>query len=187
MEPVTDVHLASGDGARALESELLGAGTTSVWRKVWIRALAFAIVLAGLATVGAVAMARGPSVPSGYDHAVQAGSSWIKPVPSTPKRTQRAAITLHDVPAPPTGVTADGKVILNEATAEELTRLPSVGMKRATAIVRLRKRLKRFRRVTSLLRIRGIGVRTLKKIRPHLVLDRPKPNKGDRVRNNTEK
>ena len=69
------------------------------------------------------------------------------------------------------GITADGKVILNLATAEELTRLPGVGAKRAEAIVRLRERLKRFRRPTDLLRVRGIGVRSLKRLTPHFVLD----------------
>ena len=69
------------------------------------------------------------------------------------------------------GITADGKVILNVATAEELTRLPGVGPKRAAAIVRLRSRLKRFRRATELLRVRGIGPKTLRKMLPHLTLD----------------
>jgi competence protein ComEA len=77
------------------------------------------------------------------------------------------------------GVTEDGRVILNTATAIELTRLPGVGPKRAEAIVQLRNRLKRFRRTTDLLRVRGIGVRTLKKMLPHLVLDPPAPAPSD--------
>lgn len=75
-------------------------------------------------------------------------------------------------PAP--GLTSDGKVILNVASAEVLTRLPGVGVRRAQAIIQLRERLKRFRRTSDLLRVRGIGVRSLKRMLPHLVLDPPK-------------
>ncbi len=73
------------------------------------------------------------------------------------------------------GVTADGKVILNAASADELTRLPGVGKRRAEAIVELRTRLKRFRRVQDLLRVKGIGPRSLKRLMPHMVLDEPAP------------
>ena len=76
-------------------------------------------------------------------------------------------------PSPTPGLTADGKVILNTADAATLTRLPRVGGKRAQAIVVLRERLGRFRRPTDLLRVRGIGVKTLRKMLPHLVLDPP--------------
>jgi competence protein ComEA len=62
---------------------------------------------------------------------------------------------------------------LNEASAAELTQLPGVGQKRAEAIVALRTRLKRFRQLTDLLRVKGIGPRGLKRMLPHLVLDAP--------------
>jgi len=48
-----------------------------------------------------------------------------------------------------------------------------VGPKRAQAILALRERLKRLRRPTDLLRIRGIGPKTLRKMRSHFVLDVP--------------
>jgi competence protein ComEA len=72
--------------------------------------------------------------------------------------------------APP-GITPDGKVILNRASAEELTKLPGVGMKRAQAIVSLRTKLKRFKQPNDLLRVKGIGPRSLQRMLPHLVLD----------------
>ncbi len=77
-------------------------------------------------------------------------------------------------PAP--GVTPDGKVILNTASVDELTRLPGVGQKRAQKIVELRTRIKRFRKPTDLLRVRGIGVKSLRKMLPHLVVDPPPPS-----------
>ncbi|MES1183140.1 MAG: helix-hairpin-helix domain-containing protein [Myxococcales bacterium] len=94
-----------------------------------------------------------------------------------------AAATLAAEPAPsgapapsggaPAGITADGKVILNLASADELTKLPGVGMKRATAIVALRTKLKRFKHPSDLLRVKGIGPRGLQRMLPHLVLDPP--------------
>jgi competence protein ComEA len=73
-----------------------------------------------------------------------------------------------------TGMTEDGKVILNQASASDLRHLPGVGQKRADAILALRTRLGRFKQVNDLLRVKGIGVRGLKKILPHVVLDAPK-------------
>lgn len=78
-------------------------------------------------------------------------------------------------PVAPPGVTADGKIIINTASASELERLPGVGTKRAAAIIKLRIRLKKFRRPTDLLRVRGIGVRTLRKMLPLLVVNPPPP------------
>ena len=75
--------------------------------------------------------------------------------------------------AAPPGITPEGKVILNLASAEELTKLPGVGLKRATAIVALRTKLKRFKHATDLLRVKGIGPRGLQRMLPHLVLDAP--------------
>jgi competence protein ComEA len=66
-------------------------------------------------------------------------------------------------------------VVLNLATEAELVKLPGVGRKRAQAILRLRKRLRRFRSLRQLLRVRGIGFRLLKRIKKHVVLDPPPP------------
>ncbi|MEO7035830.1 MAG: helix-hairpin-helix domain-containing protein [Polyangiaceae bacterium] len=74
------------------------------------------------------------------------------------------------------GMTDDGKVILNLATVADLRHLPGVGAKRADAILALRARLGHFRNVNELMRVKGIGVRGLKKILPHVVLDAPKPS-----------
>ena len=112
---------------------------------------------------------------------------------ATPSATPALAAAAHDAephaaapsaetppvaePAPgnaaPPGITPEGKVILNAASAEELTKLPGVGLKRATAIVALRTKLKRFKHATDLLRVKGIGPRGLQRMLPHLVLDAP--------------
>jgi competence protein ComEA len=99
---------------------------------------------------------------------------------TTPAANDTAANGSERGPAAPaagsaeSGLTTDGKVILNTATVAQLDRLPSVGLKRAEQIVALRERLGRFKSLNDLLRIKGIGVRSLKKMLPMLVLDPPK-------------
>ncbi|MCS6797821.1 MAG: ComEA family DNA-binding protein [Myxococcota bacterium] len=66
---------------------------------------------------------------------------------------------------------AEGVVNVNTASAEELERLPGIGPARAAAILELRQRLGgRFRTVEDLLRVRGIGRATLRRLRPMMVL-----------------
>lgn len=68
---------------------------------------------------------------------------------------------------------AAGVVNLNTASAEELERLPGIGPTRATAILALRARLGRFARLEQLLRVKGIGRATFRKLRPLLSLTGP--------------
>jgi competence protein ComEA len=42
--------------------------------------------------------------------------------------------------------------------------------------VELRTKMKGFRKVSDLLRVKGIGVRSLRKLEPQLVLDVPTPS-----------
>ncbi|MBN1608125.1 MAG: helix-hairpin-helix domain-containing protein [Polyangiaceae bacterium] len=109
---------------------------------------------------------------AGAEPAAEPSSSQAAPAPQAPAADGSPS---GDAGAGPSGITPDGKVVLNLADAEELTRLPSVGPKRAQAILALRARLKRFRRATDLLRVRGIGPKTLKRMLPHLVVDAPAP------------
>ncbi len=71
------------------------------------------------------------------------------------------------------GVTPDGRVILNQANVQELTLLPGIGVKRAEQIVELRERLGGFKRISDLLRVRGIGSKSLRKLMPYLILNPP--------------
>lgn len=68
---------------------------------------------------------------------------------------------------------ADGRMVLNRAGLLELQRLPGIGAKRAASILELRGRLGRFARISDLLRVKGIGRRTLERLSPQLVLDAP--------------
>jgi competence protein ComEA len=64
-------------------------------------------------------------------------------------------------------------VALNTATVDDLRRLPGIGPKRADAIVALRSRLGRFRAIEDLLKVKGIGRATLRRLRPLVRLDAP--------------
>jgi competence protein ComEA len=54
---------------------------------------------------------------------------------------------------------------------DDLRRLPGIGQKRADAILALRTRLGRFRAIEDLLKVKGIGRATLKRLRPLVRLD----------------
>jgi competence protein ComEA len=74
--------------------------------------------------------------------------------------------------APPRGrATPEDPVFLNQATLADLRRLPGVGAKKAQAILALRDRLRHFRQVEDLLKVKGIGRASLKKLRPLVRLD----------------
>jgi competence protein ComEA len=74
---------------------------------------------------------------------------------------------------------AEDPVILNTAAADDLRRLPGIGQKRADAILALRTRLGRFRAIEDLLKVKGIGRATLKRLRPLVRLDGPTPPPPD--------
>jgi competence ComEA-like helix-hairpin-helix protein len=118
-----------------------------------------------------------PSHAPAHAHAPVAAAPSVATPPQAAPAPHSAEAPPAAEPAPggsaPAGTTPDGKVILNLASAEELTKLPGVGMKRATAIVALRTKLKRFKHATDLLRVKGIGPRGLQRMLPHLVLDAP--------------
>lgn len=73
---------------------------------------------------------------------------------------------------------AAGVVNLNTATEEELQLLPGVGPTRAAAIVAYRKRHGNFRKVEELTRVKGFGLKTLRKLKPYLTVSGPTTFKG---------
>jgi competence protein ComEA len=66
-----------------------------------------------------------------------------------------------------------GVVNINEASVEELMRLPGIGQRRAEAIIALRERLSGFKRLPQLMQVRGIGRKTFRRLRPWLALQGP--------------
>jgi competence protein ComEA len=70
------------------------------------------------------------------------------------------------------GKGVDGVVNLNTAPAELLSLLPGVGPAKAGAIVTYRSR-RPFRTVDELVRIKGIGRKMVRRLRPHLAAAGP--------------
>ena len=70
-------------------------------------------------------------------------------------------------------VAPSGVVNLNTASSEELERLPGIGPSRAKAILELRSRIKRFARIDDVLRVKGIGRATFRRLRPYLTVEGP--------------
>ncbi len=62
-------------------------------------------------------------------------------------------------------------VSLNEATREEMERLPGVGPALAARIVEHRERFGRFRRAEHLLLVRGFGERRFLRLRPYVTVE----------------
>jgi len=65
-----------------------------------------------------------------------------------------------------------GVVNINTATVKQLQKLPGVGPSKARRIVEYRKK-RPFRRVRDLRRVKGIGRKTLAKMKGHLVVKGP--------------
>ena len=62
------------------------------------------------------------------------------------------------------------RIHVNSATAELLASLPGIGMVRAQAIVEDRSRNGRYHKLEDLVRVRGIGVATVERLRPLVVV-----------------
>lgn len=83
---------------------------------------------------------------------------------------------------------ASGVVNINTATEEQLVRLPGIGPSKARAILALRTQMGGFSKVENLLRVRGIGRKTLQKLNPMLTLKgettlvSSKPSKNDQTK-----
>jgi competence ComEA-like helix-hairpin-helix protein len=131
-----------------------------------------------LSLVGRFAAAGGrvPPAPASVLPAASALAAVAMAAPSAAPVADAAA-------APPVQhsarATPDDPVYLNEATVEDLRRLPGIGPKRALAVLALRQRLGRFRQIEDLLRVRGIGRATLRRLRPLVRLGHPPAPPGD--------
>ncbi|MRG96842.1 ComEA family DNA-binding protein [Polyangium spumosum] len=160
----------------AIAARVRGSAWTPLAGKAALGALGFL----ALAFVGSGAAADlmprrvgtylGPPVTS-------ASASAAPPAPAADAgaETAAAADAAADAAAatPITAITADGRVILNLATEDDLRKLPGVGATKAKAILALRAKLKKFKRPEDLLRVKGIGRKSLAKLRPKLLVDPP--------------
>jgi len=80
-----------------------------------------------------------------------------------PRTAEPSKLTIKNVEA------EDAPIDLNSASVEVLRELPGIGRRRAEAIVALRAR-RPFSRVSQLLLVKGIGSKTLARLKPRLVV-----------------
>lgn len=136
------------------------------------RLLAISAILAGLAILGdsRLAGARAPSVgppPSPVASAGPAATEVSESSVAALGPDAGAPAIAETTATPGARASPDDPVDLNAATLEDLRRLPGVGAKRAQAILAVRARLGgRFRQIEDLLKVKGIGRATLKRLRP---------------------
>ena len=71
----------------------------------------------------------------------------------------------------PSWATDAGKINLNKATAAELSQLKGIGMKYAERIVEFRDKNGPFKQVEDLLKVQGIGPKTLEKNKDRIIVE----------------
>lgn len=151
---------------------LVAWGRASAWVPLVLRSVGTVVAVVALAVVGSMPLASARvQLPARTEAVLPALSP--SAAPAAP-HASGAAEAATPPPAAPAAEQSGGKqVVLNEATTEELQTLPGVGPKRAEAILSLRQRLGRFKRVEDLLRVKGIGNASLRRLKPLVVLDAP--------------
>ncbi len=77
-------------------------------------------------------------------------------------------------PAPGASAGAPETVDLNAATSAELQAVPGIGKVLADRIVEFREKNGPFGRVDDLIKVQGIGEKSLEKLRPYLTASQPR-------------
>ena len=184
----SNVKQRVGNWAEAVSARVRG----SAWTPLVVKIVAGMIGFFALAFVGSGAAADllpgragtylgPPTIPS-VAPSTSVTIAPVEPAVHAPPVPSGQTIAVADAGAPEadagsvnttSAVTADGKVILNLATEDDLRKLPGIGPKKAEAIIALRTKLGKFKRAEDLLRVKGIGRKKLAKLRPRLLIDAP--------------
>lgn len=116
----------------------------------------------------------GPRLLDGLRPHVRVAGRKVETVPAAPddpvahERERIPLIEPHSARLRKLGDSEKAVLDLNQAGIEELQRLPGIGPTLASRIVADRAAQGPFRSVGDLLRVRGIGPKTLEKLRPHV-------------------
>lgn len=112
--------------------------------------------------------------------AVQESKSQAQPTESKPQtltgekeeQQDTPAVQQQDVPnpIPAASSTSAGLINVNQATVDELTELPGIGLSKAKAIVQYREKYGPFQKIDELLEVKGIGSKILDKMRSKITL-----------------
>lgn len=85
------------------------------------------------------------------------------------QRPGKAPSKKKEADVPRAGNTID----INRATTKELERLPGIGPQIAGRIVAYREKNGAFKRVDDIIKVKGIGPKTLERLRSHLTMSTP--------------
>jgi competence protein ComEA len=97
---------------------------------------------------------------------------WSGAAGAAAARVERPAPPTDSAATVPSGKVAAGVVNLNDASPDELERLPGIGPTRARAIVEHR-RAHPFHKVDEITKVKGIGRKTFAKLRPFITVVGP--------------
>lgn len=81
------------------------------------------------------------------------------------------ALAAQDESGPQTSAALQGTANINTATVKELKLLPGVGKKTAENIIAYREQQGRFAKVDDLLKVQGIGKKTLAKLQQYCTVE----------------
>ncbi len=81
---------------------------------------------------------------------------------------------VQSAPLPQDAPQSAKAVDVNRATAAELEAVPGIGPVLAKRIVEFREKHGPFERLEDLLKVRGIGEKSLERLRPHLTVGKPR-------------
>lgn len=87
-----------------------------------------------------------------------------------PSVTYQSGTTVNETATTQTGESADGRISLNRATAEELMQLDGIGATLAERILNYRDEYGPFSSVDELVNVQGIGEKRLEEWRPYLTV-----------------
>jgi competence protein ComEA len=180
--------LSGSDVARG--SRGVGAAAAAAAGSPWGRLVAkVLLVTCGLATLAGIGVSRWAGEAGAMTTpmtSATATATETTTATATATATVATAATAKAIPTTTGATTASGAtacaapraspedpVTLNTATLDDLRRLPGIGPRKAQAILAERQRVGRFRKVEDLMKVKGIGRGTIKKLRPLVQIDPP--------------